>query len=544
VVRPGDTLSAIAQRELGDASRWVEITKDPEGRHRFSSEEARRLRINQSVYLPVTYQAGPGTPITPPNPGGSSNIRWVNFSGRVGPKIGVNLRHSTRHGDRSSRNEPYNKTLAFDAWTHGETITDIWLGTPDSRWFKVKGTNLWVPSAYIWGNPPSSSPLPNDGETPKLPPLIRTGGGSLSDYLKARESSLEHIEYKRELMLSIQKDSQVISKWIQETEYKIGKLRKEIAVILKDPFWIFNPAKIRKVVQGKDELKVLGRSRDIGYGQLKVNSDALALVSQEIDQLKQDLKDVEAKLALANIFAVEEKKGVTLYRWGSSDYLQVVNLKKGASVKLIGKITGDGGKAAYGGDNPTFKLQDIDDAWNSFQNNYIGRSFSITNSQFFSSSSRELAFPVKQNGSLIDGYAGRSEFENEQVMLEIGDSYARIKQFDHTSGSLRSASKNLIAGLSYKANKVPSNPDGRTFVGVGDWDEDNQNEILVILTSKSSKQYSQKEGENGAFEKLQEFGANPVVMLDGGGSSQLRTGSKRYVESSRFVPHFLGVVSG
>jgi pimeloyl-ACP methyl ester carboxylesterase len=37
----------------------------------------------------------------------------------------------------------------------------MWLGTSDARWFRVKGTNLWVPSAYIWGNPPTSSPTPN-----------------------------------------------------------------------------------------------------------------------------------------------------------------------------------------------------------------------------------------------------------------------------------------------------------------------------------------------------------------------------------------------
>ncbi|NJN21726.1 MAG: CHAP domain-containing protein, partial [Leptolyngbya sp. RL_3_1] len=95
-------------------------------------------------------------------------ITYVNFSGRVGPSIGVNLRYSPRHEDRSNRNEPYNKTLQFDAWTTGETVTDLWLGTPDSRWFRVAGTSLWVPSAYIWGNPPSGG----GGSAPTQPPLL------------------------------------------------------------------------------------------------------------------------------------------------------------------------------------------------------------------------------------------------------------------------------------------------------------------------------------------------------------------------------------
>jgi len=100
-----------------------------------------------------------------------SSITYVNFSGRVGPTIGVNLRHTPRHEDRSNRNEPYNKILQFDAWTTGETVTDLWLGTPDSRWFRVSGTNLWVPSAYIWGNPPSNGGE-GGGNTSTRPPLL------------------------------------------------------------------------------------------------------------------------------------------------------------------------------------------------------------------------------------------------------------------------------------------------------------------------------------------------------------------------------------
>ncbi|NJL89432.1 MAG: S8 family serine peptidase [Coleofasciculaceae cyanobacterium SM2_1_6] len=159
-VRSGDTLSAIAQRELGNANRWTEIKKADGST--FTAAEARNLQVGQSVYLPVNYQTGTGNPIVSPPSSTpiNSDIRWVNFIGTVGPSIGVNLRNSTRFSDRSSRSEPNGKTLEFDAWTYGETGTDMWTGQPDARWFKVKGTNLWVPSAYIWGNPPNSSPMP------------------------------------------------------------------------------------------------------------------------------------------------------------------------------------------------------------------------------------------------------------------------------------------------------------------------------------------------------------------------------------------------
>jgi hypothetical protein len=86
--------------------------------------------------------------------------------------MGVNLRNSTRFSDRSSRNEPNGKRLEFDAWTYGEVGTDMWNGNQDARWFKVKGTNLWVPSAYINGNPPNSTPMPGGSSGNIFQPVV------------------------------------------------------------------------------------------------------------------------------------------------------------------------------------------------------------------------------------------------------------------------------------------------------------------------------------------------------------------------------------
>ncbi|MDC0835975.1 S8 family serine peptidase [Geitlerinema sp. CS-897] len=166
IVKPGDTLWGIAYDRWGDGSRWRELQKADGST--FTDADARNLRVGQSVYIPVSYESGTGQPIenNPPSsdPGSESGINWVDFTGWVGPSQGVNLRHSPRHEDRSNRNEPYRKTLEFDGWKYGETVTDIWLGTPDSRWFKVKGTNYWVPSAYIWGNPSDASDSPENNE--------------------------------------------------------------------------------------------------------------------------------------------------------------------------------------------------------------------------------------------------------------------------------------------------------------------------------------------------------------------------------------------
>ena len=86
------------------------------------------------------------------------NITRTNFSGTDGPSRGVTLRNSPRLSDRSGRNEPKSKRLQFDAWTTGQAVKDLWTEKSDSRWFRVKGTDLWVPSGYIDGNPGNNTP--------------------------------------------------------------------------------------------------------------------------------------------------------------------------------------------------------------------------------------------------------------------------------------------------------------------------------------------------------------------------------------------------
>ncbi|MCU0569606.1 MAG: LysM peptidoglycan-binding domain-containing protein [Oculatellaceae cyanobacterium Prado106] len=69
-IQSGDMLTAIAQRNLGNANRWREITK--ENGQSFTEEEARRLQIGQVVYLPgnapiPTPSPSPAPAITPAN---------------------------------------------------------------------------------------------------------------------------------------------------------------------------------------------------------------------------------------------------------------------------------------------------------------------------------------------------------------------------------------------------------------------------------------------------------------------------------------------
>ncbi len=110
-----------------------------------------------ATVIPDTW-SGEGK-VTPGERAVNYPIRSENFSGWVMPTIGVALRNSPRHEDRSGLAEPYRKTLSFDAWTYGERVTDYQLGTPDELWYRVSGTNYWVPSAYIYGFPGSRPPV-------------------------------------------------------------------------------------------------------------------------------------------------------------------------------------------------------------------------------------------------------------------------------------------------------------------------------------------------------------------------------------------------
>jgi hypothetical protein len=93
----------------------------------------------------------------------NSTICSINFSGEVGPQVGVNLYLNPRLAAGTSELVPHNTTLNFDGWAYGETVNDIWTGDPDALWYKLSNRNRWVPSAKIKGYPPGNVPFqPNN----------------------------------------------------------------------------------------------------------------------------------------------------------------------------------------------------------------------------------------------------------------------------------------------------------------------------------------------------------------------------------------------
>ncbi len=88
-------------------------------------------------------------------------VNYKEFAGVVRSDVGIKLRQRPTTGSNDNGISPYNQVLQFDAWTTGDSIPDPSRNNAlDNRWFHVVGTNNWVASAYIYGEPGNSINTP------------------------------------------------------------------------------------------------------------------------------------------------------------------------------------------------------------------------------------------------------------------------------------------------------------------------------------------------------------------------------------------------
>ncbi len=121
-------------------------------------------------------------------------------------------------------------------------------------------------------------------------------------------------------------------------------------------------------------------------------------------------------------------------------------------------------------------------------------------------------------------------------MLEIWPDRAAISPLSEAALAASSA-PDLIVGLAENANRRASRPTGRTFAGLADEDGDGRYETLLIFNSETATQPR-------AAAALRAFGAEDLLMLDGGGSTQLICQGRLYIASGRPIPQTLAVVGG
>jgi hypothetical protein len=261
---------------------------------------------------------------------------------------------------------------------------------------------------------------------------------------------------------------------------------------------------------------------------------------------------------------LRDEAGVRLYGNGT-DFVQELDLAAGVSVQLFddrhvtywGRDTADesGNLPQYDtGVSVRVEPQPIQTHWQDLRERWGDRAFSVTNGQFFGSSPLQLAFPLKADGVIYSGgYAGDSEYPHEKMMLAIETAaaceaghcttpQARILPFPevgYPDNPLFSPIRDLIVGLQELADKGIKRNVGRTFAGVGDRNGDGTPETLWLFTSPRSTQLR-------ASRTLRALGAEAVMMLDGGGSTQLVVQGIEWVRSSdetqRTIPQAIGVV--
>jgi hypothetical protein len=269
--------------------------------------------------------------------------------------------------------------------------------------------------------------------------------------------------------------------------------------------------------------------------------------------------------APAGFTSIKSAKGVNLYESADkSDYVQVVDLSQGASIKLLtGQKTGNAQTGYYEGTSPRFKRESIETFWSKLSSENTN-AFSISNGAIFettSEESTELSYPLKivsptsypdelyPYSKVYDGskYVQFADLNKDnKLKFEIWNDRASIKKFEedtNISSLEKSLAPQALVGLDLKvADNTPKN---RTTIGVKDRDFNGINETVLILNSNKPKT------QTAAEKILRDFGASEVIVLDGGGSTQMMAKGELFVKSSdlwglfpRAIPQAIGVVSG
>jgi hypothetical protein len=224
------------------------------------------------------------------------------------------------------------------------------------------------------------------------------------------------------------------------------------------------------------------------------------------------------------------------YKKGNPDYIQVISLDQGAELEpLLGDIVDNRtGKGVYGGDDPRFTSKPLSVYWEDFAATHEN-AFCVINGGFFFMKEypTRLPFPLKKNGIILsDGY-GIKDFVGQKLIMELWKGYADIKELTQEELYATDA-PNIISGLTEDANKAADKIVGRTFIGLDDKDGNGEFETLLIFSTKTARQ-------KDAADALRLFGADKVIMMDGGESAQLICRGETLIKSERLLPQAIGI---
>lgn len=279
-------------------------------------------------------------------------------------------------------------------------------------------------------------------------------------------------------------------------------------------------------------------------GRLRVPEDFSPRIAAAGVKVYQRIPHVDAAVAAtaaaadaAGAVAAEAEDAVE-----PGEYVQVIDLSAGARVELwYGAIMEPGpGAGVYGGSSPLFDRQYLRPLWQDMAGDPAGI-LCLSNGQFFQNTVNqalinptELSFPLKADGLMVsEGYAMR-EYARHRMMLQIWPDRVRITPLNRAA-LYASDAPDILVGLAEYAPVRPAELLGRTFVGALDDDGDGRQELLFIYNGFPASQFQ-------AVGALHAFGATDVMMLDGGGSTQLICKGEDYIAQARPLPQTIATV--
>lgn len=211
--------------------------------------------------------------------------------------------------------------------------------------------------------------------------------------------------------------------------------------------------------------------------------------------------------SIAGFTLVFSEPGVSLYR-KNRDYLHIIKPSEGGVLRTeVGPIVLSGGLIMH-------ERRNVPAWWARLKGNE--NVVSVFNGQFFDANDADiapLAFSTKVDGTVYRGYADTTEFKGAKVALLLGEQEHRVVPYRDDAAQLAEAKEqDAVVGLLWWADKRPRSRVPRTLVGVAP-----SGDTYVFVSQAATQRY--------ALGILKRFGIrqSEIVMLDGGGSSQLST---------------------
>ena len=225
-------------------------------------------------------------------------------------------------------------------------------------------------------------------------------------------------------------------------------------------------------------------------------------------------------------------QGLTVYQKGDS-YLVWADLQSSHISFLHGKIIGNPTTGIWGEPDQYVRSLALDRYFPSSKHRLV----CVSSGMFFKlvESPTRLAHPLKTDNQVVT-YGWESDtvaHPGEKMMLSVDQDTVDISPLTQ-EGFLDPQFPNVLTGLTSTANKKPKDQTNRLFLGTI-----TGHELLLLFARNSTQAQAEKE--------ILKLGAIKIMMLDGGGTTQLsckHLGTTfSYFESQRLIPQAILMTS-